>query len=93
MTEKFTRTENLIGKDKLKILQNSHIAVFGIGGVGGYVTEALIRAGVGKIDIIDNDTVSESNINRQIIANTKNIGKFASCKIRLLFLFGHCLSS
>ena len=76
MTEKFTRTENLIGKDKLKILQNSHIAVFGIGGVGGYVTEALIRAGVGKIDIIDNDTVSESNINRQIIATTKNIGKY-----------------
>ena len=76
MTEKFTRTENLIGKDKLNILQNSHIAVFGIGGVGGYVTEALIRAGVGKIDIIDNDTVSESNINRQIIATTKNIGKY-----------------
>ena len=76
MTEKFTRTENLIGKDKLKILQNSHIAVFGIGGVGGYVTEALIRAGVGKIDIIDNDTVSESNINRQIIATTKTIGKY-----------------
>ena len=76
MTEKFTRTENLIRKDKLKILQNSHIAVFGIGGVGGYVTEALIRAGVGKIDIIDNDTVSESNINRQIIATTKTIGKY-----------------
>ena len=76
MTEKFTRTENLIGKNKLNILQNSHIAVFGIGGVGGYVTEALIRAGVGKIDIIDNDTVSESNINRQIIATTKNIGKY-----------------
>ena len=76
MTEKFTRTENLIGKDKLKILQNSHIAVFGIGGVGGYVTEALIRAGVGKIDIIDNDTVSESNINRLIIATTKTIGKY-----------------
>lgn len=76
MTEKFTRTENLIGKDKLNILQNSHIAVFGIGGVGGYVTEALIRAGVGKIDIIDNDTVSESNINRLIIATTKTIGKY-----------------
>ncbi len=76
MTEKFIRTENLIGKEKLNILQKSHIAVFGIGGVGGYVTEALVRAGVGNIDIIDNDTVSESNINRQIIATTKTVGKF-----------------
>jgi tRNA A37 threonylcarbamoyladenosine dehydratase len=76
MTEKFTRTENLIGKEKLNILQNSHVAVFGIGGVGGYVTEALVRSGVGNIDIIDNDTVSESNINRQIIATTKTIGKY-----------------
>ena len=76
MTEKFTRTEKLIGKDNLEKLKNSHIAVFGIGGVGGYVTEALIRAGVGKIDIIDNDTVSESNINRQIIATTDKIGQY-----------------
>lgn len=76
MAEKFIRTENLIGKEKLNILKNSHIAVFGIGGVGGYVTEALVRAGVGNIDIIDNDTVSESNINRQIIATTKTIGKY-----------------
>ena len=76
MTEKFTRTEKLIGKDNLEKLKNSHIAVFGIGGVGGYVTEALIRAGIGKIDIIDNDTVSESNINRQIIATTDKIGQY-----------------
>ena len=76
MAEKFIRTENLIGKEKLNILKNSHIAVFGIGGVGGYVTEALVRAGVGNIDIIANDTVSESNINRQIIATTKTIGKY-----------------
>lgn len=75
MLEKFLRTENLIGKENLQKLKNSHIAVFGIGGVGGYVTEALARAGVGKIDIIDNDTVSESNINRQIIATTKTIGQ------------------
>lgn len=76
MSEKFIRTENLIGKENLDKLKNSHIAIFGIGGVGGYVTEALVRAGVGKIDIIDNDTISESNINRQIIATTKNVGKF-----------------
>jgi tRNA A37 threonylcarbamoyladenosine dehydratase len=76
MSEKFIRTENLIGKENLDKLKNSHIAIFGIGGVGGYVTEALVRAGVGKIDIIDNDTISESNINRQIIATTKSVGKF-----------------
>ncbi len=76
MTEKFIRTEKLIGKENLEKLKNSHIAVFGIGGVGGYVTEALIRAGVGKIDIIDNDTISESNINRQIIATTDKIGEY-----------------
>lgn len=76
MTERFIRTEKLIGKDNLEKLKNSHIAVFGIGGVGGYVTEALIRAGIGKIDIIDNDTVSESNINRQIIATTDKIGQY-----------------
>lgn len=76
MTERFIRTEKLIGKENLEKLKNSHIAVFGIGGVGGYATEALIRAGVGKIDIIDNDTVSESNINRQIIATTDKIGQY-----------------
>lgn len=75
MFEKFLRTEMLIGKENLQKLKNSHIAVFGIGGVGGFVTEALARTGVGKIDIIDNDTISESNINRQIIATTKTIGK------------------
>ncbi len=75
MSEKFSRTEMLIGKTKIEKLQNSHIAVFGIGGVGGYATEALARAGVGKIDIIDNDIVSESNINRQIIATTRTVGK------------------
>lgn len=75
MFEKFVRTEMLIGKENLQKLKNSHVAVFGIGGVGGYVTEAIARAGIGKIDIIDNDTVTESNINRQIIATTKTIGK------------------
>ena len=75
MTNQFERTELLIGKDKLEILQKSHVAVFGIGGVGGYVVEALIRSGVGKIDLIDNDDICVSNINRQIIATHLTIGK------------------
>lgn len=64
----------LIGKDALATLNKSRVAVFGAGGVGGYAIEALARSGVGAIDIIDNDTVSESNINRQIIALRSTIG-------------------
>ena len=75
MENQFTRTETLIGKDALTKLANSHIAVFGIGGVGGYVVEALARAGVGNIDIIDNDDINITNINRQIIALNSTIGK------------------
>ncbi len=75
MENQFSRTENLIGYDALEKLKNSHIAVFGIGGVGGYTAEALVRAGVGALDIIDNDTVSITNINRQIIATHTTIGK------------------
>lgn len=75
MTEKFSRTQMLIGEAKLKKLSDCRVAVFGIGGVGGYVVEALIRAGVGAIDLIDNDTVSVSNINRQIIALNSTVGK------------------
>ena len=74
MKEMFSRTEMLIGADALTKLKNSHVAVFGIGGVGGYIVEALVRAGVGTIDIIDNDTVSISNINRQIIALSSTVG-------------------
>lgn len=71
----FKRTEMIIGEKALKKLNNSNILVVGIGGVGGYVVEALVRTGVGKLTIIDNDTISETNINRQIIASTKTIGK------------------
>lgn len=71
----YSRTEKLLGIDSIKKLANSKVAVFGIGGVGGYVVEALARSGVGYIDIIDKDEVSISNINRQIIATTKTIGK------------------
>ena len=73
--EFLSRTENLIGKEKLNMIKNSHIAVFGIGGVGGFVVEALARCGVGKFTLIDNDIVSVSNINRQIIALNSTIGK------------------
>ncbi len=76
MENQFSRTESLIGPKNLEILKNSHIAIFGIGGVGGYVAEALARSGVGMLDIIDNDTVSLSNINRQIIATHSTVGKF-----------------
>ena len=74
MKDRFSRTEMLIGVGALDKLKHSRIAVFGIGGVGGYIAEALVRAGVGTIDIIDNDTVSESNINRQIIALSSTVG-------------------
>ena len=71
----YSRTEMLIGADALEKLKKSRVAVFGVGGVGGYVVEALARAGVGAIDVIDNDTISESNINRQIIALRSTVGK------------------
>lgn len=64
----FSRAEMLLGADKLNTLKSSHVAVFGVGGVGGYAVEALVRSGVGEITVVDNDTVALSNINRQIIA-------------------------
>ena len=73
--EIFSRTENLIGKDSLEKLKKAKVLVFGIGGVGGYVCEALARCGVGGIGIVDNDVVSLSNINRQIIALHSTVGK------------------
>jgi len=69
------RTIKLIGKDKVNTLDNSNIIVFGVGGVGGFAIEGLVRAGVGSITIVDNDVVSVSNINRQIIATNSTIGK------------------
>lgn len=72
----FSRTELLIGTEALDRLAAARIAVFGIGGVGGYVVEALIRSGVGALDLIDSDTVDVTNLNRQIIATTKTIGKY-----------------
>ena len=75
MQEMFTRTAMLLGEDAIERLKKARVAVFGIGGVGGYVTEALVRAGVGALDLIDNDVVCESNLNRQIIATQSTIGQ------------------
>ena len=75
MTDIFSRTELLLGKKALEKLAASRVAVFGIGGVGGYTVEALVRSGIGEIDIIDSDKVCPSNINRQIIATSSTIGQ------------------
>ena len=76
MKEQFSRTQMLIGEDALNTLSKSRVAVFGIGGVGGYAVEALVRSGVGKLDLIDNDTVNVTNINRQIIATYDTLNKY-----------------
>ena len=75
MEDMFSRTELLIGKNNIEKLKNSKVAVFGIGGVGSYVVEGLARAGIGNFILVDSDDVSISNLNRQIIATTKTIGK------------------
>ena len=75
ISEQYIRTAAVIGGDACKKLQNAKVAVFGVGGVGGLIVEALARAGVGRIDVFDGDTVAESNLNRQIIALQSNIGK------------------
>ena len=71
----FSRTALLLGQEGMEKLKKARVAVFGVGGVGGYVVEALARSGVGAIDLIDKDTVSLSNINRQIIALHSTVGK------------------
>lgn len=76
MLTQFSRTELLLGKSSMEILKNARVAVFGIGGVGGYVCEALVRSGVYKFDLIDDDKVCLTNLNRQIIATRKTVGKY-----------------
>ena len=71
----FSRTELILGSGAMERLSAARVAVFGIGGVGGYTAEALARSGIGALDLIDNDTVSESNINRQIIAQHSTVGR------------------
>lgn len=76
MLNQFSRTQLLIGEEGIKRLKGAKVAVFGIGGVGGYVCEALVRSGVGAFDLIDDDKVCLTNLNRQIIATRKTIGKY-----------------
>ena len=76
MDQRFSRTRLLLGPDAMESLQNKRVAVFGIGGVGGYVCEALVRSGIGAFDLIDDDKVCLSNLNRQIIATENTIGKY-----------------
>ncbi|MCR5061446.1 MAG: tRNA threonylcarbamoyladenosine dehydratase [Saccharofermentans sp.] len=75
-TNPFARTELLLGKPAMERLSGCRVAVFGIGGVGGYVCEALVRSGIGAFDLIDNDKVCVTNINRQIIATSKTVGRY-----------------
>ena len=86
MADRFDRTEMLIGKDGLSCLSKSKVLIFGIGGVGGYVTEALARSGIGSMVLVDNDTVSVTNINRQIIATDSTVGMYKTevMKTRIL---------
>ncbi|MCQ2465010.1 MAG: ThiF family adenylyltransferase [Oscillospiraceae bacterium] len=76
MVNQFSRTQLLFGAESMKKLSECRVAVFGVGGVGGYVVEALVRSGIGKIDIIDDDKVCLSNLNRQIIAVRSSVGKY-----------------
>ena len=76
MQDQFSRTELLIGKTGVNVLESSRVAVFGVGGVGGYTVEALARSGVGAIDLVDNDVFSITNLNRQIYATHSTIGKY-----------------
>lgn len=78
----FQRTELLIGKENLNKLQHSHVIVFGVGGVGGFAIEALVRSGIGEISIVDFDTVDLTNLNRQIIATQDSIGKLKTSVMR-----------
>ena len=92
MNQQFIRTEMLLGTEALQRLQKARVAVFGLGGVGGYTVEALARAGIGQLDLIDNDTVSLSNLNRQILATHSTIGleKTEAARRRVLDINPHC---
>ena len=89
MLNQFSRTQLLLGKEAIEKLQSSRVAVFGIGGVGGFVCEALIRSGVGKFDLIDDDKVCLTNLNRQIIATRKTVGQYKTdvMKERMLDIY------
>ena len=92
MQEQFLRTAMLLGQEGIDRLQQARVAVFGLGGVGGYTVEALARGGVGQLDLIDNDTVSISNLNRQILATHRTIGmaKTEAARLRVLDINPDC---
>lgn len=93
MREEFSRTELLLGEAAMEKLNRARVAVFGIGGVGGHVVEALVRSGIGAVDIIDNDKVSVTNINRQLIATQSTVGrvKVQVMKERILDINPDCI--
>ena len=93
MSEQFLRTEMLLGSDAIIKLQNARVAVFGLGGVGGYAVEALARSGVGSLDLIDSDRVSVSNLNRQILATHSTVGmlKVDAARQRVLDINPDCV--
>lgn len=93
MKEQFFRTEMLLGEGAIERLQKAHVAVFGLGGVGGYVVEALARGGIGALTLVDNDTVSISNLNRQILATHSTVGmtKTEAAKRRVLDINPDCV--
>ena len=90
--EPFSRTELLLGKAAMEKLKNATVAVFGLGGVGGYAVEALVRSGVGNLELIDHDTVSITNINRQILATHSTVGmdKAEAARLRVLDINPQC---
>ena len=91
--EQFLRTQMLLGTEALERFQQARVAVFGIGGVGGYTVEALARSGIGQLDLIDNDTISISNINRQILATHSTVGqpKVEAARKRILDINPGCI--
>ncbi len=92
MDNRFKRTELLLGEEAVKKLRSSRVAVFGIGGVGGFAVEALARSGIGALDLIDSDKVDITNINRQIIATTDTVGEYKTqaAKRRVLSINPDC---
>ena len=93
MSEQFLRTEMLLGSEAIRRLQKARVAVFGLGGVGGYAVEALARSGVGSLDLIDSDTVSVSNLNRQLRATHSTVGmlKVDAARNRVLDINPDCI--
>ena len=92
MNEQFLRTAMLLGEEAIEKLQSSRVAVFGLGGVGGYVVEALARAGIGALELVDNDTVSRSNLNRQLLATHRTLGlpKTEAARLRVAEINPEC---